>query len=230
MVISLLNGVSNMEVLSTVINKKNLLGGLCKVVSKIGDYGVINHISFEPTIVFGELDNMKTERAFLLEKLFLNAGINTNLAEDIQKEIWSKFLFITTISGIGALTRATVGEIIASPQLKKMMRQMAAEIVAVAIAKGIHLSDDLVDKQFQMIESQPYETTSSLQRDMMAGKPSELDAQNGTIVKMGIESGIPTPINAFIYFCLLPQENKARSPLIPEVGQSGDKKMIGEHF
>jgi 2-dehydropantoate 2-reductase len=230
MVISLLNGVSNTEVLSTVINKKNLLGGLCKVVSKIEDYGVINHISFEPTIVFGELDNLKTERAFLLEKLFLNAGINTNLAEDIQKEIWSKFLFITTISGIGALTRATVGEIIASPQLKKMMRQTAAEIVAVAIAKGIHLSDDLVDKQFQMIESQPYETTSSLQRDMMSGKPSELDAQNGTIVKMGIDSGIPTPINAFIYFCLLPQENKARSPLIPEGGQSGDKKMFDEHF
>lgn len=208
-VISLLNGVNNAEVLGTIIDKKNLMGGLCKVVSKIEDFGVINHISFEPTIVFGELDNVKTERAFLLEKLFLNAGFTTKLAENIQTEIWSKFLFISTISAIGALTRATVGEIIASPQLKKMMRQTAEEIVAVAKAKGIYLSEILVEKQFQMIESQPYNTTSSLQRDMMEGKPSELEAQNGTVVKMGIELGIPTPINSFIYYCLLPQEKKS---------------------
>jgi 2-dehydropantoate 2-reductase len=210
MVISLLNGVNNTEVLGAVIDKKHLLGGLCKVVSKIEDFGVINHLSFEPTIVFGELSNEKTERALLLEKVFLNAGITTKLAEDIQTEIWSKFLFISTISGIGALTRATVGEIMASPQLRKMMRQIADEIVAVAKEKGIYLSEILVENQFKMIESQPYNTTSSLQRDMMEGKPSELEAQTGTVVKMGIELGIPTPINSFIYDCLLPQEKKSR--------------------
>lgn len=210
MVISLLNGVNNAEVLMSFIDEKHLLGGLCKVVSKIEDYGIINHISFEPTIVFGEFSNVKTERSLSLEKLFLKAGITTKLADNIQAEIWAKFLFITTISGIGALTRATIGEIAASPQLKKIMRQTAEEIVAVAKAKGVYLSDDLVEQQFQMIESQPYNTTSSLQRDMMEGKPSELEAQNGTIAKMGIELGIPTPVNEFIYYCLLPQERKAR--------------------
>jgi 2-dehydropantoate 2-reductase len=211
MVISLLNGVNNTEVLGSVINKKHLLGGLCKVVSKIEDFGVINHLSFEPTIVFGELDNIKTERAFLLEKVFLNAGITALLADDIQTEIWSKFLFIATISAIGALTRATIGEIIASPQLRKMMRQTADEIVAVAKAKGVYLSETVVKQQFKMIESQPYNTTSSLQRDMMEGKPSELEAQTGTVVKMGLDLGIPTPVNSFMYGSLLPQENKARS-------------------
>ena len=47
----------------------------------------------------------------------------------------------------------------------------------------------------------------------MEGKPSELEAQNGTIVKMGKELGIPTPINAFIYNCLLPQEKRARESM-----------------
>ncbi|WP_372769079.1 ketopantoate reductase family protein [Lutibacter sp.] len=210
MVLSLLNGVNNVEVLGSTIDKKHLLGGLCKVVSKIEDFGVIKHLSFEPEIVFGELDNVKTERALLLEKLFLNAGFITKLTENVQTEIWSKFLFISTISAIGALTRVTVGEMLSSPQLKKMMRQIAEEIVAIAKAKGVYLSDDLIEKQFQIIESQPYNTTSSLQRDMMEGKPSELEAQTGTIVKMGLELGIPTPANAFIYTCLLPQEKKAR--------------------
>ena len=218
MVISLLNGVNNAEVLGTVIDKKHVLGGLCKVVSKIEDFGVINHLSFEPIIVFGELDNVKTERAILLEKVFLNAGITTKLAENIQTEIWSKFLFISTISAIGALTRATVGELMASPQLRKMMRQTADEIVAVAKAKGVYLSETMVEQQFKMIASQPYSTTSSLQRDMMEGKPSELEAQTGTVVKMGLELGIPTPVNSFMYDCLLPQEKKARSSLAPKGG------------
>ena len=211
MVISLLNGVNNAEVLGSFIDKKHLLGGLCKVVSKIEDFGVINHISFEPTFVFGELNNEKTERALLLEKVLLDAGFTAKLAENIQTEIWSKFLFISTISAIGALTRATIGEIIASPQLRKMMRQTADEIVAVAKAKGVYLSETIVKQQFKMIESQPYNTTSSLQRDMMEGKPSELEAQTGTVVKMGLELGIPTPVNSFMYDSLLPQENKARS-------------------
>jgi len=150
MVISLLNGVNNVEVLGSVIDKKHLLGGLCKVVSKIEDFGIINHISFEPIIVFGELDNVKTERAILLEKVFLNASITTKLAENIQTETWSKFLFISTISAIGALTRVTLGEIIASPQLRKMMREIADEIVAVAKAKGVYLSETVVKQQFKM--------------------------------------------------------------------------------
>ncbi|HEY9170161.1 MAG TPA: 2-dehydropantoate 2-reductase [Lutibacter sp.] len=213
MVISLLNGVNNVDVLGAVINKKHLLGGLCKVVSKIEDFGIINHISFEPTIVFGELGNVKTDRALSLEKLFLSAGITTKLAENIQTEIWIKFLFISTISAIGALTRATLGEIISSPQLKEIMYQTAKEIVLVAKAKGIYLPETIIEKQFQIIESQPYTTTSSLQRDVLEGKPSELEAQNGAVVKMGLDLGIPTPTNSFLYYCLLPQEKKARSPL-----------------
>jgi len=210
LVISLLNGVNNSEVLTSILGSENVLGGLCKIVSKVEDYGVINHLSYEPTIVFGELNNEKTERANKLESIFVNAGIKTKLASDIQKEIWTKFLFISTVSAIGALTRATIGEMIASKEIKKMMVQTSEEIVAIAKVKGVKLPEDIIEKQFKIIDSQPYNTTASLQRDMMEGKPSELEAQNGTIVKMGIEQGIETPINSFIYHCLLPQENKAR--------------------
>ena len=210
MVISLLNGVENETVLCDVIDKKHVLGGLCKVVSKFEDYGVINHLSYEPTIIFGELTNLKTARALQLEQTFVAAGITTKLATDIQKEIWTKFLYISTVSAIGALTRATIGEMIALPQIKKMMYQTAEEIIAIAKKQGVHLPENSIEKQFQIIDTQPYNTTSSLQRDMMSGKPSELKSQNGTIVKMGEEMGIPTPVNSFIYHCLLLQEKKAR--------------------
>ncbi|AMC11117.1 2-dehydropantoate 2-reductase [Lutibacter profundi] len=210
MIISLLNGIDNVAVISKKIDKKHILGGLCKIVSKIEDYGIVNHISYEPTIVFGELNNIKSKRALQLEQTFKRAGITTKLTMDIQKEIWTKFLFISTISAIGALTRASIGEMICLPEIKDLMYKTAEEIVTIAKAKKINLPDDIIKKQFKLIENQPYNTTSSLQRDMMEGKPSELEAQNGKIVKMGNELGISTPVNNFIYYCLLPQENKAR--------------------
>ena len=80
----------------------------------------------------------------------------------------------------------------------------------VARSKGVQLSEDIIEKQFRIIDSQPFDTTSSLQRDFIAGRPSELESQNGVVVKMGQELGVPTPINSFIYYCLLPQENKTR--------------------
>ena len=210
MVISLLNGCENQDVLSSVLEKKNVLGGLCKVVSYIEKPGVINHVAYEPTIVFGELSNDKTERALELEKVLSNANINTVLADDIQKEIWTKYLYITTVSALGALTRATHGEMISSPEIKEIMWKTAEEIFAVAKAKGVNLPQDIIQKQFDIIESLPFETTASLQRDIMDGKPSELEAQNGAIVSLGKELGVPTPMNHFIYYSLLPQENRAR--------------------
>ena len=209
-VISLLNGVENTEILTSVLDKKNVLSGLCKVVSKVEDYGVIKHLSYEPTIVFGELNNEKTERVQRVERTFVNAGIKTKLATDIQQEIWTKFLYISTVSAIGALTRATIGEMISSEEIKKMMLQTAEEIVTIAKAKGVYLPSDIIKKQFRIMDSLPFDTTASLQRDIMDGKPSELESQNGTIVRMGFELGIPTPTNSFIYYCLLPQEKKAR--------------------
>lgn len=210
MVISLLNGCENAEVLSSVIDKKHVLGGLCKVVSFVEDYGVINHVAYQPTIVFGELNNKRTARALQLEKVLNEANITNKLANDIQKEIWTKYLYITTVSALGALTRATHGEMLASPYIKNMMLKTAEEIYAVAKAKGVCLPENIIAKQFEIIESLPYETTASLQRDIMDGKPSELEAQNGTIVRLGKELGVPTPTNDLIYYALLPQENKAR--------------------
>lgn len=210
MVISLLNGCDNHEVLASIIDEKHVLGGLCKVISFVEDYGVINHVAYEPAIVFGELNNVKTERVLQLSHIFNEANITNKLANDIQKEIWTKYLYITTVSALGALTRATHGEMLALPYLKNMMLKTAEEILAVAKAKGVNLPINIIEKQFKIIESLPFETTASLQRDIMEGKPSELEAQNGTIVSLGKELGVKTPINEFIYNALLPQENRAR--------------------
>lgn len=209
-VISLLNGANNAEKLASILGKKHVLGGLCKIVSKIEEYGVINHMAIEPYIAFGELDNSQSTRVREIKDIFDKAEIFNQVPDNIQVAIWSKFLFITTISALGGLTRATLGEMRTQPEVRNLMLQTAEEIVTIANAKGIPLNEESIQKVFHFIDKLPYETTASLQRDIMEGRPSELDSQVGTIHKMGQELNISTPINSFIYHSLIITEKRNR--------------------
>jgi len=213
MVLPLQNGADNADKLRAILKRENVLAGLCKIVSKVEDYGVINHFAFEPEIIFGEYDNTQTERMNQLKLVFDQAGFKNKLSKDIHLDIWRKYLFITTVSGIGALTRSSFGVMKQNEVIMEMMLNTANEIQQIANAKEILISDADVERTLKMFHQMPFETTASMQRDMMEKKPSELENFNGYIVKQGIELGIETPVNSFIYNCLLPQEESVRTAL-----------------
>jgi len=210
MILPLQNGADNADRLRSILQQDNVLAGLCKIVSKIEVPGVINHFAFEPEIVFGEYDSKLTSRVKKVKAAFDKAGFKSTISENIQLDIWRKFLFITTISGIGAITRVVYGAIREDDDLRQIMYQTANEIVAIANAKGIALTNDDIEIILKVIDNFNHGTTASMQRDFMAGRPSELENFNGYIVRQGKELHISTPVNAFIYHCLLPQERKAR--------------------
>ncbi len=210
MVLPLQNGADNADKLRAILPQVNVLAGLCKIVSKIEAPGVIDHFAFEPEIVFGEYDNQSTKRIQKVAKLFDKAGIKNRVSDDIHIDIWKKFLFIATISGIGAMTRSVFGVIRADDELRQIMYQTANEIVAIANAKGVGLSNDDIEMVLKVVDNLNYKTTASMQRDIMEGRPSELDNFNGYIVRQGKDLHITTPANSFTYHCLLPQERKAR--------------------
>ena len=213
LVLPLQNGADNADKLLTVLPRKNVLAGLCRIVSKVESPGIINHFDFEPEIIFGNLNNQITEPLKALKNAFDKAGIKNKLSENILTDIWIKFLFITTYSGIGALTRMPIGAVRAHAYLMNMMLETADEVLQIAQAKKIALTQQNVKNCISAIENLDYHSTASMQRDLMEGKPSELENFNGYIVKQGLELGIKTPINDFIYYCLLPQEQKARKLL-----------------
>ena len=210
-ILPLQNGADNADRLRSILPKENVLAGLCKIVSKIEAPGIINHFVYEPEIVFGEYDNTTSERVKALKEVFDKAGFNNKISENIHLDIWKKFLFITTISGIGAITRSVFGVIREDEYLRQIVYQTANEIVAVANAKGIALTNDDIEMTLKVIDNLDYNTTASMQRDIMEGRPSELENFNGYIVKTGKELHITTLTNAFIYHCLLPMEKQARN-------------------
>lgn len=208
------NGADNYDKLACILPKNQVLAGLCKIVSFVESPGVISHPSFLPQIVFGEMNNLQSDRILRIQKLFSQAGIESIIPQNIELEIWRKFLFICTVSGIGALTRMPIGINRSDKEIRNIMMQTATEIMEVANQKNIPLGDLDLKNVFKAIDAQTPDTTASMQRDIMNGKPSELDNFNGYILAEGNRLGIATPINAFIYHCLKPMEKKARNLLL----------------
>lgn len=165
--------------------------------------------------MFGELDNSRSERAERLLDAFLQAGVKAEIPRDIHRSMWTKFLFIAPLSGMGAITRVPAGVWRADKELRDLTTRALEEIVALATAKNIDLGDNAVAKTWERYDALAPDATASMQRDIMEGKPSELEAQLGAIVRLGAQHSIATPVTSMLYHCLLPQERRARDNARP---------------
>ena len=179
-------------------------------ISRIEFPGVIRHSGLEPFIAFGELDRRKTDRIGEIKRMFDAAGIEARIADDIHAELWKKFMAIC-FSGLLAVTRSTYGRVRELPETRTMMRELLREIHAIALKAGQTLDPDIIEKTMALIDSYPYESNSSLTRDVMEGRPSEIEYQNGTVVRLGRQFGVDVPVNGFIYSSILPMESAARA-------------------
>lgn len=210
-VLPLQNGVDAASQLVDTLGPKSVIGGLCRIVSFVVEPGHIRHAGAMPSVIIGELDNRQSQRIATIEELFKRAGVEITIAKDIQVALWTKFLFIASFSGMGAIANAPAGILRTNPQWRTQMLQAMQEIYALAHARGINLPPDSVDKVMAFVDALQDDATSSMQRDIAAGKPSELDAQNGAVVRMAHEAGIEVPTHALIYHTLRPLEDKARA-------------------
>ncbi len=210
LVLPLQNGVLSSEELREVLPHKNVLAGLCRIISKIEAPGVINHLAVDPTIVFGEYDNHKSERLLPIQEAFEKAGFKSFIAEDIQVERWKKFVYICSSAWL-AVTRSTNGQVCEQPETRQILFDLFVEVATLARKLGVNIPTGFEEKTLATTEGFPYNSTSSLTRDVWAGKPSELEYQNGTVVRLAKEIGFEVPINRFIYHSLLLMEKRARS-------------------
>ncbi|MEA2489528.1 MAG: 2-dehydropantoate 2-reductase [Acidobacteriota bacterium] len=209
-VVPLENGVEAPEQLAEFVGAEHAVAGLCGIVSFIVAPGHIRHAGAEPFIMFGEIDNRPSERLARLQQTLIAAGVPTTIPPDIHHSLWSKLLFIVPTSGVGAVTRVPMGVWRTMPGTRAIAESMLREIVAVATAGGVVLEPDIVPMTMSRIDGMPFDATTSMHRDLVQGRPSELDAQLGAVVRLGAQRGVPTPVTSILYACLLPQEQISR--------------------
>jgi len=210
-IVPLQNGMEAPEQLAAVLGPGRVAGGLCRIVAEAVRPGEIRHSWAEPSIEFGQLQPLPNgQRLEDLGNAFTTAGVRCAIPRDIGIAMWRKFLFITPWGSLGAATRLPVGPIRSSPELRARLVSALDEVAQLAAAENKDLGADSVGKTLAVLDGLAPETTSSMQRDIMAGRPSELEAQTGAVVRFGRKNGVPTPVHDAIYAQLLPLEQKAR--------------------
>lgn len=206
-IISLQNGIDNEEAIQRVIPMGTVLGGVAYIYSTISGPGVITESGGPRKITLGAMpgsSNEVREDASGIVKVFSEAGINAELSNDISLELWKKFIFIAAVGGLTALTRLTLGEMLAVPETRTLLRNAMREAQLVAAAKGAAINSGYIDTLFDNLRRFDNNTRSSLYHDVVHGKPIEIEALSGTVVTYGHALHIPVPIHETIYGALLP--------------------------
>ncbi len=207
-VICLQNGIDNEDKIARIIPTGKVFGGVAYVYSTITAPGEITRYEGPAKIVFGPLDNRVDDRCHEIHRILQKAGIQADLSANIESDLWKKFIFITGASGVTALTRLTLGELLANPETRSLIRSAMEETKSIASAKSIRLDDNLIDTFFDTLGKFKNDTRSSLYFDLANEKPMEIEGLAGTVVRMGAELRIPTPIQRTIYASLLPYHLK----------------------
>jgi 2-dehydropantoate 2-reductase len=210
-VVPFLNGVEAPDGLASVVGAERVLGGLSKVFSMIEAPGVVRHFHSEAYVEIGELDGGVSSRAESLRDVFNVDGVNSGVSADIRSALWRKLLMVSSWAGLGALSRSPMGEMRSRPGTRALIERAMDEGIAVGMARGHDVGPAFKQELWTFYEAMPDGATASMQRDIMQGRPSELDAWNGAIVRFGAELGVDTPVHSMTCHLLAPMEARARA-------------------
>lgn len=212
-VVPLQNGVETADVLAAELGAEHVVGGVCGGFCFIERPGHLRHIGGATFVQFGELDRRKPARVERLRAAFESARVDASVPDDIRAAIWGKLMLVVPFGGVGAVARAPIGVLMGQPETRGLLERGMHEIAAVAKAHGVELPADAVATRLATLDGVTPSGTSSLQRDIGAGKRSELDEWVGAVVRLGAKAGVPTPVHSFIHAALLPLERRARGEL-----------------
>ncbi len=210
MVVPLQNGIDAAERIGAYVGKEHLIGGVTWLSVAIEGPGIIGQYSQFRRVVIGEFDGKITARLKRIYETLLSTGITVEMSDDILKVLWTKFVFISSISALGSLTRAAIGEYRQVPETRDVLIEAIREVAAVAKAKGVKLDEDVVDKTLEFIDNAGPDMKTSMQRDVEEGKLIELESMIGVVPRLGKQTGVSTPVMGLAYAVLKPGNLKAQ--------------------
>lgn len=207
-VVSLQNGIDGPGIVSRVVPAERVLPGLVYIVSAIESPGRIRHATVPARFFVGESGGRDTGRAKPVGDLLASAGIDCTVTPTIDVEVWRKFVLIAAMAGATAAARSPLVDLWAEPATAEVIEALATEAAAVGRASGVDLPEDLVPTILAMLRDIAPGATSSLHRDLEAGRPSELESLSGTIARLGAQHGVDVPATSTVYGLLLPWERR----------------------
>jgi len=190
-ILSLLNGIESEQLLASEFGQEKVLYSFAVGLNSTHTGNTITYTA-EGRIVFGEKDNAISERIMALKDLFEKALIAYVVPEDIQLQLWNKFMLNTTYNTISSLIYATYADF-DQPSVLDLARLICREVQMVAAKEGVLLPDSLIEQNHRIVCSLGSEGKTSMCQDMEAGRRTENQWFCGTVIKLGEKHGVSTP-------------------------------------
>lgn len=203
------NGIDVAERLGREVGVQHLIGGAAYLTSQVVSPGVIAQTAGLGKIELGELAGGQSTRTQRVQQTLRYAGIPAELPDNIRVTLWEKFLFICAFSGVTALTRLSLGQVLAYPGTSALLKAVMQEGETLARACGVALPVDIVERHSATLKASEPEARGSLAFDLLAGRRLELEALTGTMVRLGQEQRLSLPFNTAIYAALKPYAHGA---------------------
>lgn len=197
-IISFQNGVQKDQLLFEQLPASSVMGGVSYISATIQEPGVIQHLGPIQNLVFGEIDGVPSKRSMTLLAACQQAGIGARISNDIEREIWEKFVFLVGLSATTTAIRQPIGAIRSHGQTRAFLLDVMREAVKVGRGRGVALAEDLADNRLAFCDTLPAEMTASMYQDLIRGKRLELPWLSGTVADFGQQMRIPTPCNKAI--------------------------------
>jgi 2-dehydropantoate 2-reductase len=197
-VISFQNGVLKDQYLRAAFDPRQVMGGVGYVATTIASPGVIRQTGPMQRLLFGEFDGSRSARGEALLAACLAGGINAELSPAILREIWQKYVFLVGLSGTTSTMRTTIGPIRSNPQARAFLADVMQEVIAVGRAHGVDLPPEFLRSALERADTVSPEMTSSMHHDLERGSRLEVRWLSGGVVELGLEKGVPTPLNRAI--------------------------------
>lgn len=193
-VLTLQNGLGNVEVLESVLGSKKILAGTSDAAATIVEPGRVRHTA-NGNIYIGETDGQLTERVEKVVGLFKTAGFKAYASDNVMGLIWTKLIFNLAINPLGAILKAKCRKLIDNEPSRVTMKLIVEEALRVAEAKGVRLlNEDMLQAAYDLAEKNA-DSFCSMAQDILKGKKTEIDFISGAVVREGKKIGINTPIN-----------------------------------
>jgi 2-dehydropantoate 2-reductase len=205
-IITLQNGIDNEARIADALGRgaAHVCGGVAYIMATISAPGVITHVGSLARLVFGELDGRRSDRLVAFHARCEASGIAAELSGHIALELWRKFAMICAVAGMTAAVRRPIGDIRDSPEAFGMLERIAAEVTALAHREHVPLPEETPARILDLARTLPAQMYSSLHYDLTHGKPMELDALHGTVVRLARRHGLPVPASEAVLAILEP--------------------------
>jgi 2-dehydropantoate 2-reductase len=196
-VLALQNGVDNEAIIAQAVGEDRVLPGVAVVGVSMPEPGRIRHTN-NGSITFGEVSGDETRRVADVRQTLEDAGIQARVSSDIRSVKWRKLVWNASFNPLAALTGRRVLELIMDDDSRTLAEDAMREAIAVGQALGYTVDGTLIEKATRRDPNWAHSKTSMLQ-DMERGRPTEIEALTGAVVRYGEETGVPTPVTGSLY-------------------------------